>query len=150
MTVNEKLVKFDQLIAALETLAAEISARKEFALSDEHLAEIVMNVLSQDDRMRDICNRISQRIGNTTIIKGVARELKPEVETTMTNVLNEKLSASEFNSRLDQLIAIHASGGTIPIVAPEPERRSLEELDFGSVDDIACRFELLSEDLTEE
>lgn len=146
VTVQDKLLKFDNLLSGLELLTEEVRTRKDLALSDEHLEELITNVLNKDERMAEIVRRIASRIGNTTIIRGVTREIKAEFETHIDTYIAQQLTEQYMEARLDRLIAIHAAGGTVAVASPEPEARSLEELTYESVDDIAERFKILAGD----
>lgn len=146
VTIQDKLLKFDNLLAGLELLAEEIRTRKDLVLTDESLEEMFTNVLGKEDRISDLCRRIASRIGNTTIIRGVTREVKQEIEQHIDSYIAQQLSESYIEARLDRLIAIHASGGTIAVATPEPEGRPLEELTYDSVEDITERFRILAGD----
>jgi hypothetical protein len=146
VTVQDKLLKFDNLLSGLELLTEEVRTRKDLVLSDEHLEELITNVLNKDDRMAEIVRRIVSRIGNTTIIRGVTREIRAEFETHIDTYIAQQLTEQYMEARLDRLIAIHSAGGTVAVASPEPEARSLEELTYESVDDISERFKILAGD----
>ena len=142
--IQDKLIKFDNLLSGLELLTEEIRTRKDLVLTDESLEELFSSVLDKDDRINDLCRRIASRIGNTTIIRGVTREVKKEIENHIDAYIAQQLSEEYILARLDKLIAIHAAGGTVAVSSPEPEEKSLEELTYETVDDIAERFRMLS------
>lgn len=146
VTIQDKLLKFDNLLAGLELLTEEIRTRKDLVLTDESLEEMLSNVLDKDDRITELSRRIASRIGKTAIVSGVAREVKAEIEKHIDTYISQQLSESYIEARLDRLIAIHASGGTVAVAAPEPETRSIEELTYDTVDDIAERFQILAGD----
>lgn len=146
VTVQDKLLKFDNLLSGLELLTEEVRTRKDLVLSDEHLEELITNVLNKDDRMAEISRRIVSRIGNTAIIRGVTSEIKAEFEAHIDTYITQQLTEKYMEARLDRLIAIHTAGGTVAVASPEPVARSLEELTYGSVDDIVERFKILAGD----
>jgi hypothetical protein len=146
VTIAEKLVTFDNLLAGLELLTEEIRTRKELVLTDEHIEEMFANVLNQDDRVNEICRRIVSRMGSTVIVNGVARQVKAEIEKAIDAYIETKLAEPSIEARIERLIANRAAGITADPAALEPEERSLEELTYDSVEDIAERFMILAGD----
>jgi hypothetical protein len=150
VTVQEKLVRFDNLLAGLELLAEEIRTRKDLVLTDEYLEELFVKVVDDEERIGEICRRITSRIGTTSIVNGVARQVKADIEKAIDAYLETKLAEPSIASRLDKLIANHAAGIAPAPVEEEPEQRPLEELTYESTEDIAARFVTLAGDTTWE
>lgn len=146
VTVADKLVTFDNLLAGLELLVEEIRTRKDLVLTDEHLEEMFANVLNQDDRINEICRRIVSRMGSTVIVNGVARQVKAEIEKAIDSYLETKLAEPSIEARIERLIANRAAGISADPATLEPEERSLDELTYDSVEDIAERFKILAGD----
>jgi hypothetical protein len=144
VTIADKLVTFDNLLAGLELLTEEIRTRKELVLTNEHIEEMFANVLGQEDRVNEICRRIVSRMGSTLIVNGVARQVKAEIETHIDAYLETKLAEPSIEARIERLIANRAAGITAEPASLEPEERSLEELTYDSVEDIAERFRILA------
>jgi hypothetical protein len=146
VTVAGKLVTLDNLLVGLELLTEEIRSRKELVLTDEHLEEMFANVLGQDDRTNEICRRIVSRMGSTVIVNGVARQVKAEIEKAIDAYIETKLAEPSIEARIERLIANRAAGITADPATFEPEERSLDELTYDSVEDIAERFRILAGD----
>ena len=144
VTIAGKLVTFDNLLVGLGLLTEEIRTRKELVLTDEHLEELFANVLGQEDRVSEICRRIVSRMGSTVIVNGVARQVKAEIEARIDAYLATKLAEPSIETRIERLIANRAAGITAEPATLEPEERSLEELTYDSVGDIAERFRILA------
>ena len=144
VTIAEKLFTFDNLLAGLELLTEEIRTRKDLILTDEHIEELFANVFNQEDRVSEICRRIASRMGSTVIVNGVARQVKAEIETHIDAYIESKLAEPSIEARIERLIANRAAGITAEPATLEPEERSLEELTYDSVEDIAERFRILA------
>ena len=146
VTIADKLVKFDHLLAGLELLTEEIRTRKDLVLTDESLEQLFTNVLNNDDRVNDIARRIVSRMGTTVIVNGVARQVKTELDARLDAYLETKLAEPSIEARIERLIANRAAGITADPAALEPEERSIDELTFESVEDVAERFRILAGD----
>ena len=144
VTIEEKLVTFDNLLSGLELLTEEIRTRKDLILTDEHIEELFTNVLNQDERVNEICRRIVSRMGSTVIVTGVARQVKAEIEKAIDAYIESKLAEPSIEARIERLIANRSAGITAEPATLEPEERSLEELTYDSVEDIAERFRILA------
>jgi hypothetical protein len=144
VTIDDKLVTFDNLLAGLELLTEEIRTRKDLVLTDEHIEELFSNVLNQDDRLDEICRRIVSRMGTTAIVNGVARQVKVEIEKAIDAYIESKLAEPSIEARIERLISNRAASITAEPASLETEERSLEELTYNSVEDIAERFKILA------
>lgn len=146
VTIAEKLVTFDGLLAGLELLTEEIRTRKDLVLTDESLEEMFANVLNQDDRIDEICRRIVSRMGSSVIVKGVARIVNQEIEKAIETYLETQLAEPSIEARIERLIANRAAGISAAPATIQPVEKDLDELSYDSVEDIAERFRILAGD----
>lgn len=145
VTLQDNLVKFENLLTGLELLSEEIRTRKEFILTDESLERLFTDALQDDERMRSLAGMIVNRMGNTAIVNAVTRKVKQEIEQHIDAYLDRQLAEPSIEARIEKLIQNRAAG--ISAAPMAPEEPPLEQLTYDSVDDIASRFRILSDDV---
>lgn len=142
ITVQEKLLKFDNLLQGLELLTEEIRTRKDLVLTDEHLQTMFEESLTED-RILNLAAYIVNRMGQTTIVNSVARQVKDEIEKHIDYYIASQLEEPSIGERIERLIAARSSGSPAP--SNHPQEKSFENLTYDSVEDIAARFRGLAE-----
>ena len=148
VTIQNNLVKFENLLTGLELLAEEIRTRKEFILTDESLVEMFNTAFQDDERMRSLAAMIVSRMGNTAIVNAVTRKVKQEIEQHIDAYIERQLAEPSIEARIERLIENRAAGISAP--PAQPEETPIEELTYDSVDDIATRFRVLADDVVGE
>lgn len=143
VTIQDKLVKFDNLLQGLELLTEEIRTRKELVLTDESLQTMFEEAINKDDNIRQLAAHIVSRMGNTTIVNAVTRQVKAEIEKHIDSYIATQLAEPNIEARIEKLIQNRAAG--ISAAPVQPAEKTLEELTYDTVEDIAARFRILAE-----
>jgi hypothetical protein len=142
--IQQSIYKFDQLLSALEVLLNESQEKSEVLFSDTNFTDQLISILENRERTETIVRAIVERIGQTTIVNGVLRQVKPEIEGAIDSYINSQLDQISIENRIERLLLSRANG----VVAPSTslENKPMEELGYDSVEEIAERMRRLAGD----
>jgi hypothetical protein len=142
--IQQNIYQFDQLLSALEVLLKESQERSAELFSDENFTDQLVTILDNGDRSATIVRNIVDRIGQTAIVNGVLRQVKPEIERAIDSYINSQLDEISIEDRIERLLLNRANG----VVAPSNslENKPMEELGYDNVEEIAERMRRLAGD----
>lgn len=91
VTVNENLVKFDNLMKALDYLVQEVETRKDQFLSTENINEELKNVVESDSFRRSFFNYICDSCVDG-IVREVAFYVMEKIDDSIEEFINDRVS----------------------------------------------------------
>lgn len=139
--LQENLYQFDNLLAGLETLHKESKEKMEDLLSDDSISNQIIEALETDSRLEAIVRKIVERIGQSTIVIGVLRQIRPEIEKSIDSYIESQLSEINIETRIERLMLNRANGVSSP--SHSLQDKPMEELGYDNVDEIAERMRRL-------
>jgi hypothetical protein len=142
--IQQSIYKFDQLLSALEVLLNESQEKSEVLFSDTNFTDQLISILENRERTETIVRAIVERIGQTAIVNGVLRQVKPEIEGAIDSYINSQLDQISIENRIERLLLSRANG----VVAPSTslENKPMEELGYDNIEEIAERMRRLAGD----
>jgi adenylate kinase family enzyme len=135
--LQENLYQFDNLLSGLETLHNESKDKMENLLSDENISNLISEALDEDSRSDRIVRLIVEWIGQATIVNGVLRQIRPEIEKYIDVYIESLLSEINIEARIERLITNRSSG--VSSSTNSIKYKPTEELSYDSVEEIAER-----------
>jgi len=142
--LQESLYQFDNLLTGLETLHNESKEKMEDLLSDESISNQIIEALETESRSESIVRKIVERIGQSTIVNGVLRQIRPEIEKSIDSYIESQLSEINIETRIERLMLNRANGVSSP--SHSLQDKPMEELGYDNVDEIAERMRRLAGD----
>jgi hypothetical protein len=142
--IQQSIYQFDQLLTALEVLVKESQEKSADLFSDSNFTEQLISILENGDRTQAIVRAIVERIGQTAIVNGVLRQVKPDIERAIDTYIDSQLNQINIEDRIEQLLLNRANG----VVAPSTslENKPMEELGYDNIEEIAERMRRLAGD----
>jgi hypothetical protein len=135
--LQENLYQFDNLLSGLETLHNESKDKMENLLSDENISNLISEALDEDSRSDKIVRLIVERIGQSTIVNGVLRQIRPEIEKHIDAYIESQLSEINIEARIERLMTNRSNG--VSSSTNSIQDKPMEELSYDSVEEIAER-----------
>jgi hypothetical protein len=131
MTTNQnngELFKADQILQTLHNLEQQIRERQETALSDEHIAGLIEGIFANNNQLFEkLISSLVAKMGQGSILRGLAREMNPEIKAQVEEFLNQRLTEESLLPVLNKLVSMHSSGEPLTFEPEEPQLLTLED-----------------------
>jgi hypothetical protein len=146
VTVQDTLYNLDSIVSGIEQLAKSVQERKDLALSDEHLSGLIEGVFTSNPEIfGKLVTLIIQKIGQSTILRGIARETEGVIKAQVETFLSERLTDEKLIPTLNKLISMHANGEPLVFEPEQPKLLTIEDcLPLDSMEKVTRSMEILA------